>query len=231
MLNTATIDARAAGIMADIQANIAARAEAHRNRQAEVAANRAAAERADRECLEHAQACMNSRLSQAAIGSQAIFSLMQGSKGLQELILYAESRGKSYAPSYFRFFEADALGKREDCADDMHLYINLRSNGTIEIDVSHFDEEKPRVVQSEDVVQGLRDAMFGTYWNSRHFMETMFADYQRIPSPLSWNIPPDYYRESPNRFRLVALRVLAQCSRPQMLEKYMSWALNQYNTS
>lgn len=232
-MTTVSIEDRAATIMAKIMKNIDEAAERQQAQRDQIALRKAEREVEGNERLRKAHAYLTPILKQAVKGCQNIFDLVDQSPSFQAIISHIEQSGErkqfSQLFRYFHFFLTDAPGANENGYDDMHLYMSLRANRTIELYIERFDRSDPAVISFEgntSPLVKLREIFFsGFIWKNSNQIERMAAQYKRISSPLSWNIPVNQYREDWPTFQLVALRVLAQCAHPKMLERYIAHAL------
>lgn len=236
-MNT-TINDRATEIMGGIRANIAAAHAAHVARQDAATAKRAAIEAENQRSLAESQAYFKPILDRAVKGCEAILTIMEESPDLQELIRFIESRGYINTPKRFHLFIENIRGGSEVSLYEADFCLILRSDAAIEMRIEAFDGDKSGTITRNDLSgvpscsrMNLRQIVCG--WTNRNFHEDprflqyMMLAYQKIRSPLSWDIPPNFF--VPATLPLLALRVLEQCSRPHLLARHMDWALK-HNT-
>jgi hypothetical protein len=240
MLHQAS-NVQTASIAGRIRASIEATAALQRNQIAKIALQRASQEAEKARKIAQAHEFFNPVFEQATQGCLNIFSLLDN-PDLQEIIRYTERKNAhtsqaGYYFNYFHLFMTENIGLSDYSDDDMRIYISLLSDGGINLyfESSEIGAKPVQVyphhfkgVQScinLELRQMICNWSLKQWHENEDSMQGMMKDYKNIPSPLSWEIPINHYRGSLSRFRLVALRALAQCARPYMLERYLQKAL------
>jgi hypothetical protein len=230
-----TVNDRAAEIMDGIKASIATAHAVHVASQDVATAKKAAIEIENRRILAESRAYFEPILDRAVKGCKAILTVIEESPDLQELIHFVESRGYTNIPKRFHLFMKSIRGGSPS-SYEADLYLSLRGSVAIEMKiVDRYNRGKPVIITRNDHLSGvpscsrmnLRQSICG--WTNRNFhedprfLQNMMLAYQKIRSPLSWDIPPNFF--VPATLPLLALRILEQCSQPHLLARHMDWAL------